>query len=370
MIERKDFKKRFMKTKNLMNQRDIGSIFLTPSADMYYLTGVWTSPLERLFLCIVPIDEDPLFVVPKLYEEQVKKTSWIENVRAWSDDSKITTQLRNIIRELQIQKQKIAITDSLLVKHFKIFQQSISNVEFIYTSEFLNQIRMCKSENEIKFIQNASKFAEKALDSIISECKEGKKEFELAALAEFEMRKRGSEGPSFETIVASGSNSSFPHHLTGRRTIQNGDCIIFDLGAKFDYYCSDITRTVCIGKVSSKIKKTYDLVSRAYQEAINNVRPGISAGSIDKAARKIIDEAGYGEYFIHRTGHGIGIDIHEAPYIHEKNSTKLEAGMTFSIEPGIYIPNRFGVRLENVVVVTDSGCKPFTKFPTEMIFKS
>jgi len=369
MIERKDLKKRFKKTKNLMNQRDIGSIFLTPSADMYYLTGVWTSSLEHLFLCIVPIDEDPLFVVPKIYEEQVKKTSWIENVRVWSDDSKVTTQLRNIIRELQIQKQKIAITDNLLVKHFKIFQQSISNVEFIYTSEFLSQIRMCKSENEIKFIQNASKFAEEAFDSIISECKEGKKEFELAALAEFEMRKKGSEGPSFETIVASGSNSSFPHHLTGKRAIQDGDCIIFDLGAKFDYYCSDITRTVCIGKVSSKIKKIYDLVSRAYQEAISNVRPGISAGSIDKAARKIIDEAGYGEYFIHRTGHGIGIDIHEAPYIHEKNNTKLEVGMTFSIEPGIYIPNRFGVRLEDVVVVTDSGCKPFTNFPTEMIVR-
>jgi len=370
MIEQKDFKKRFMKTKNLMNQRNIGSIFLTPSADMYYLTGVWTSPVERLFLCIIPIDEEPMFVVPKLYEEQVKKTSWIENVRTFSDDSKITTQLRNIIRELKIKKQKIAITDSLLLKHFKIFQQSISNVEFIYTSEFLSQMRMCKSENEIKFMQTASKFAEKALDFIISECRKGKKEFELAALAEFEMRKRGSEGPSFETIIASGSNSSFPHHLTGRRAIQNGDCIIFDLGAKFDYYCSDITRTVCIGKVSSKIKKIYDLVSRAYQEAISHVHPGISAGSIDKVARKIIDEAGYGEYFIHRTGHGIGIDIHEAPYIHEKNSTKLEAGMTFSIEPGIYIPNRFGVRLEDVVVVTDSGCKPFTKFPTEMIVKS
>ena len=238
MIERKDFKERFIKTKNLMNQRDIGSIFLTPSADMYYLTGVWISPLERLFLCIIPIDEEPLFIVPKLYEEQVKKISWIENVRVWSDNLKATTQLRNIIRELQIQKQKIAVTDSLLMKHFEIFQHSVSNVEFIYTSEFLSRIRMCKSKNEIKFMQNASKFAEKALESIILECKEGKKEFELAALAEYEMRKRGSEGPAFETIIASGSNSSFPHHLTGKRTINKGDSIIFDLGAKFGYYCS------------------------------------------------------------------------------------------------------------------------------------
>jgi Xaa-Pro aminopeptidase len=369
MIRRKDFKERFIKTKDLMNQIDIGSIFLTPSSDMYYLTGVWASPLERLFLCIIPIDEEPLFIVPKLYEEQVKKNSWVENVRVWSDNLQTVTQLRDIIRELQIQKQKIAVTDSILMKHFKIIQQIVSNVEFVYTSEFLSKIRMCKSRNEIKFMQNASKFAEEALESIILECKDGKKEFELAALAEFEMRKRGSEGPAFETIVASGSNSSFPHHLTGKRIIHNGDPIIFDLGAKFGYYCSDITRTVCMGKVSSKIKKIYNLVYRAYQEAISNVRPGISAGFIDKMARKIIYEAGYGEYFIHRTGHGIGIDIHEAPYIHEKNSTRLETGMTFSIEPGIYIPNHFGVRLEDVVVVTNSGCKPLTKFPTEMIIK-
>lgn len=369
MIGLKDFKERFYKTKNLMNQRDISSIFLTPSADMYYLTGVWTSPLERLFLCVIPIDEAPLFIVPKLYEEQVKKISWIKNVRVWSDNLKAATQLKNIIQELQIQKQKIAVTDNILMKHFKIFQKSVSNAEFIYTSEFLNQIRMCKSKNEIKYMENASKFAEDALESIILECKYGKKEFELAALAEYEMRKRGSEGPSFETIVASGSNSSFPHHLTGKRAIHKGDPIIFDLGAKYGYYCSDITRTVCIGKVSSKIKKIYNLVYRAYQEAISNVRPGISAGFIDKTVRRIINEAGYGDYFIHRTGHGIGIDIHEAPYIHEKNNTKLEVGMTFSIEPGIYIPNRFGVRLEDVVVVTDSGCKPLTKFPTEIILR-
>ncbi|NHJ33381.1 MAG: aminopeptidase P family protein, partial [Asgard group archaeon] len=309
MIGIKDFKERFDKAKDLMNQRDISSIFLTPSADMYYLTGVWTSPLERLFLCVIPLDEDPLFIVPKLYEEQVKKTSWIENVRVWSDNLKATTQMRKIIQELQIQKQKIAITDNILMKHFKIFQKSVSNAEFIYTSEFLSQIRMCKSKNEIKHMENASKFAEDALESIILECKDGKKEFELAALAEFEMRKRGSEGPSFETIVASGSNSSFPHHLTGKRVIHNGDPIIFDLGAKCGYYCSDITRTVCIGKVSSKIEKIYNLIYRAYQEAISNVRPGISAGFIDKTARRISIEGGYGDYFIHRTGHGIGIDI-------------------------------------------------------------
>lgn len=369
MIDRKDFEERLKKTKNLMNQQEVSSIFLTPSADMYYLTGFYTSPHERIFLCIIPIDEEPLFIVPKLYEEQVKKISWIENVRVWSDKSKVTTQLKKILRELQIKKQKIAITDSLWMKHFKIFQQSISNGNFIFTSEFLSKIRMCKSENEIKSMQHASKFAEKALDSILSECKVGKKEFELAALAEFEMRKSGSEGPAFETIVASGANSSFPHHLTGKRSINNGECIIFDLGARFSYYCSDITRTVSIGKVSSKIIKIYGLVLHAYNKAINNVRPGVSAGSIDKVARKVIEDAGYGEYFIHRTGHGVGIDVHEAPYIHEKNNIKLEVGMTFSIEPGIYIPGLYGVRLEDVVVVTDSGCKPLTKFPTEMIVR-
>jgi Xaa-Pro aminopeptidase len=368
MIEKKFFKDRLIKTKNLMYQKDISLISLSPSADMYYLTGFWTGPLERLILCIIPIDSEPFFIVPKLYQEQVKKTSWIKDVRVWSED-KLTTQLKDIFRELKIQKQKIAITDSLWAKHLKVFQQAIPNAEFIFTSEILSQMRICKSECEIKLMQRASKIAEEAFNIVISEFREGKKEYELAALAEFEMRKRCSEGPAFDTIVASGSNSSLPHHNSGRRSIRKGDCIIFDLGAKFGYYCSDFTRTVSVGKVPSKKRKIYNLISRAYHEAISKVSPGVSAGIIDKAARRIIEEKGYGKYFIHRTGHGIGIDVHEAPYIHEKNNIKLEVGMTFSIEPGIYFPDRFGVRLEDVVVVTDSGCKPLTKYPTEMIIR-
>ena len=181
------------------------------------------------------------------------------------------------------------------------------------------------------------------------------------------MRRKGAEGPAFETIVASGPNSSLPHYSNGERKIKAGDFVTFDIGATFGRYCSDLTRTIAVGNTDSEMDRIYEIVRKAHKQAMDFVRPKVTAEDIDLIARKIIREEGYGEYFIHGTGHGVGLDIHEPPYISEGIQTTLEPGMAFSIEPGIYIPGKFGVRIEDVVVVTTDGCRSLTRFPTDMI---
>jgi Xaa-Pro aminopeptidase len=171
------------------------------------------------------------------------------------------------------------------------------------------------------------------------------------------MRREGAEGVAFETLVASGPNSALPHHRAGGRKIDRGDVVILDYGCRVGGYCSDITRTVVCGKATEEVKKVYEVVRRAQERGVKAVKKGAEAKEIDRAARSEIDGAGYGEYFIHRTGHGIGIDVHEEPYIVEGNALLLEEGMAFSVEPGIYIPGRFGVRIEDIVVVGMDGAE-------------
>ena len=366
MIGANDFKARCSRAKEIMYEKDVDALCLTPSSDMLYLTGFRTEPSERILLCILPRSDEPRFIVPKLYQEQVERETWIKDVRVWSEESKTIIQLRNHLKELELFSGKIAISDRLWTRHYRFLQETAPKVRFTFASEIVNQIRMLKSRKEIYLMEEAARFAEGALEATLSDCIQGKKECELAAKLEYQMRVRGSEGVPFETIVASGPNSSVPHYSNGRRRVKVGDPLVLDLGAKFGHYCSDLTRTAIIGYAKPKINKIYELVHQAYQKAVETVRPGVTAAAVDQAARGVIIEGGHGEQFIHRTGHGIGLDVHESPYVSEKDQTGLEIGMTFSIEPGIYIPGQFGVRIEDVVVVTKNGCRTLTKYPTEM----
>ncbi len=360
------FKERCIKAKKIMQKNGVDAICVSPSSDMYYLTGFWTDPIERPLLCILPRTGAPLFIVPKLYEEQVRKTSWIKNVRVWAEGSKVATQLKKILKECKLLKGSIAVSDRLWLRHFKLLQEVAPNARFTSTADLLGRMRMLKSQQEIELMEKAAKLTEDALKASLAECKPGRKEFELAARLEYEMRSKGSEGTGFETIIASGSNSSLPHYSCGDRMIGAGDVVTIDVGAMFGRYCSDLTRTVTVGKADSRIERIFNIVLRAHDEAMGAVRPSVTAEAVDLTAKRIIREEGYGEFFIHRTGHGVGLDIHESPYISEGNQTELEPGMVFSIEPGIYLPGEFGVRIEDVVVVTEDGCRPFTTLSTDM----
>ncbi len=183
---------------------------------------------------------------------------------------------------------------------------------------------------------------------------------------EFEMKKKGAEKMAFDTMVLSGPKTASPHGTPGERKIQKGDFILFDLGVVYEGYCSDITRTVAFGEPSEKQREIYETVKKAEQTAIDMIRPGVKARDLDKAARDVITEAGYGEYFTHRLGHGLGISVHEFPSVTGTNEMELEEGMVFTVEPGIYHPEITGVRIEDDVVVTSDGVEVLTKFPKEL----
>lgn len=229
------------------------------------------------------------------------------------------------------------------------------------------RLREVKTEEEICKIQKAQKIAEKAFDDILSFIEEGVTELEIAARLENIMRANGSEGFSFETIAITGKNTSKPHGVPTYNKVKKGDFVTMDYGAVFDSYRSDMTRTVAVGEVSSEQAEIYNTVLKAQESALSILRSGVKCADADKAARDVIRNAGYGEFFGHSTGHGVGIEIHETPNLAPRSKALLEAGNVVTVEPGIYIPDKFGVRIEDFVVITEDGYRNLTSSPKNLI---
>ncbi|MBE6810095.1 MAG: aminopeptidase P family protein [Ruminococcaceae bacterium] len=241
----------------------------------------------------------------------------------------------------------------------------ISDDNILDTS--LNIMRAVKSEKELNFICQAQSLTEQTFDYILPRISVGKTEREIMLDMEFFMRSLGASGVSFDFIVVSGNNSSLPHGVPTDKKIENGDFITMDFGAIVNGYCSDMTRTVAIGSVTDEQKFVYDTTLKAQLSAIENIKAGVVCGDIDKVARDIIYNAGYKGCFGHALGHSVGIDVHEAPNLSPNNTAVLQAGNVVTVEPGIYIENKFGVRIEDMVCVTENGCENLTKSPKELI---
>ncbi|MBI5787754.1 MAG: aminopeptidase P family protein [Candidatus Schekmanbacteria bacterium] len=220
--------------------------------------------------------------------------------------------------------------------------------------------RRIKDDSELERIGRAIEITGKAFSAISAEIKPGIKERELALLLEWAMRKLGAEAVSFETIVASGQRSALPHGRASDKVIESGDLVVIDFGASVDGYCADVTRTLMVGEPSAEQKKIYNLISRVQKLGIETARPGILVSQIDLAIRQEIKDAGYGNYFVHSSGHGLGLDVHEGPRIYKTDKTVLQPGMVFTIEPGVYLPGLGGVRIEDMLVVTQDGCQVLT----------
>ena len=230
----------------------------------------------------------------------------------------------------------------------------------------IEKLRITKTDKEIGHIRRAQFIAEQALMQTLPLVKEGVYESELALELEYRMRKLGAEGVSFDLIVIAGAKTSMPHGVPGDNRIMRGDFITFDIGTRFQGYCSDMTRTYAFGEVSEKQKRIYETVRQAQQLGLEAVRAGVRCCDVDSAARTYITHAGFGEYFGHSTGHGVGLDIHEAPAVSSRNEAELQSGMVITVEPGIYLPCEFGVRIEDMVVVTTDGCINLAALPKEL----
>ncbi len=226
-------------------------------------------------------------------------------------------------------------------------------IDWVPCSDLVEELRMIKSEDEVSLMRKAFEIAQAGYGCFLDQVKPGYSEVQLAGLLEFELRKAGGEGISFETIVASGPRSSLPHGVASSRVLREQEILLCDFGIRHSGYSSDLTRVLIPEKTPKP--DIYDIVQAAGQTALETIRPGVSASDIDAAARQVIAQHGYGDCFGHSTGHGLGLEVHELPAISSRGTARLEPGMVFTVEPGIYLPGRYGVRIEDVVVVTEKG---------------
>ena len=231
----------------------------------------------------------------------------------------------------------------------------------------LDELRAAKDEDELEAMKKAQKITDDAFRAILNFIRPGMTEREVAARLVYEMLRLGAEKVSFDPIVAAGPNGSRPHAVPGNRVVESGMFITMDFGCKVDGYCSDMTRTVAVGQPDEEMERVYETVLAAQRAGINAARAGVTGSDIDAAARRVIEEAGYGEYFTHSFGHSLGIEIHESPNASPKEQREMPVGAVISAEPGIYIPGKFGVRIEDVLILKEGGCEDITRSPRNLI---
>jgi len=337
--------------------KNIDAFIVSNDSSVRYFTGFTGGGA----LLLVTREKVYLFTTPLYREQSEEETEGIEieiakdSILSRFAKSKATKSLNRIGFEL----------GHISYQEYEKLKSLLKDKELVGFKNLPEKIRMTKDEEEIENIGKAAEIGDCVFEEIKKIIRPGITERDLTIEIDYLLRKNGGEKPAFDTIVASGPRSSLPHATPTDRKIAEGDFLTFDLGTKFEGYASDMTRTLIVGKCTQEMRKIYDVVLRAQKEAISNVRPGVKFKELDSIARNIIKEKGYGDNFIHSLGHGIGLDVHESPRISKKGKGEVTKGMVFTIEPGIYIKGVGGVRIEDTVVVKDSGAEILTKSPKE-----
>ena len=339
------------------------ALVVAPSPDLAYLTGYDPMPLERPTLLVLRPDRDPTMLVPELERPLaadapagggIDLVGWTDGVDPYAAAARLLPP-----------DGRVAVGDRLWSAHLIGLQAAIPDVAFAPASPVIGRLRAVKDEDELAALRRAGRAADETFRQIRGMTFLGRREEEIAAdLADLLVR-NGHARADF-TIVASGPNSASPHHEPTGRTMLPRDAVVLDFGGELAGYYSDTTRTVVVGEAPQGFEEVYRVVQEAQEVAVHAVRPGVEAQAIDQVARTIIDDAGYGERFIHRTGHGIGLEVHEPPYLVAGSDWALEEGTTFSIEPGVYLEGRFGVRIEDIVAVTADGAERLNRSTREL----
>ncbi len=341
-------------------QADHTALTLLAGTDqMRYLTGWREGGHERFVGLFVPAHGEPAFVVPAMNAPQAKETpAGITQVLGWSDETGPHESLKHLFSQFGIKPGTLVrVDDELLSVHLLGLQSLFPGVVFSSAGEQMAELRQTKTAAELTALETAARWIDEIFEAVVMQLREGIRETEVADRVMAEIKVRGSI-PSFPPLVCFGENAALPHHHTGDRSLRPGDVVILDIGCVFDHYASDITRTVSFGEPADpEARKVYEIVYRAHRAVIEGVKPETTGEEADALARNVITRAGYGDFFVHRTGHGIGLSTHESPYLVKGNRQPLSAGMCFSNEPGIYLPGRFGVRIENIVTLTETGLR-------------
>lgn len=348
-------------------ENNIDLALVTTPHNIFYFSKFKSDPHERLLALAVFKDAEPFIICPAMEVPDVIATGFPYEVVGHLDTENAWDIVEATIAKRDVALNNIAIEKAqLTVERYEVLQELYPTVTFTRIDETINAMRVIKSEAELEIMRRAAAMADFAIQVGVDALKEGKTEMDVLNEIESAVKAKG-YAMSFDTMVLFGEKSASPHGIPGNKPLAAGEMVLFDLGVIVDGYCSDITRTVAYKTVNEKQEEIYNAVRAANEAAIALVRPGVRAMDLDKAARDEITNAGFGEYFTHRLGHGLGISVHEFPSINGSNELVLEKGMVFTIEPGVYKSDVTGVRIEDDVVVTEDGIEILTKFTKDLM---
>ncbi|GAB4466451.1 MAG: aminopeptidase P family protein [Anaerolineales bacterium] len=360
---------RFDKLNASLRTSDLDAVILNPSPTLKYLTGLSFHLMERPVVLFFALDQTPALVLPELELQKVASLPYALQVFAYGENPSAWGEVfRKAVQALGLDGKRIGVEPrNLRLLEFQYVRSAAPQAEFPDAGGALAGLRLRKEPAEVETMRKAVKIARSALEATIPLIKMGMTEKELSAELVMQLLRHGSEPEMpFSPIVSAGPNSANPHASPTERRLQAGDLLVVDWGAAYEGYISDLTRTFAVGEVDAEYQKIHEVVQEANAAGRAAARPGVPCAEVDKAAREVIEKAGYGKYFTHRTGHGIGMEGHEEPYMRGDNMQILEPGMAFTVEPGIYLPGRNGVRIEDNVVVTASGADVLSDMPREM----
>lgn len=360
---------RLARVQAALRQYGFDVLAVAPGSNLRYLTGLDLHTKIRLTLALLPATGRPALVLPAMEQARVAAvTGDTFSYYPWHDGDGPDAALARAAADTGLAGCAIGVEHTVMrVFELRALEAAAPGARFGDAIPLFTKMRTVKDAAELAAMREAVRIVEAALRQALTQVRAGMSEREVAAIWEGEMRAAGCL-PSFDTTVASGPHGASPHHANGDRPLQDGDLVVFDGGVIYQGYVSDITRTFAVGHPSEEARRVYDLVLQANAAGrAATALPGATGASIDAAARQVIEAGGYGPYFIHRTGHGIGLDIHEPPFIVAGNDEPLPVGATFTVEPGIYLPGVCGVRIEDDLVITPAGAESMTTFPRELL---
>jgi Xaa-Pro aminopeptidase len=349
---------RIARVRQRMVEQEIDALLLSVGPDLPYLTGYEAMPLERLTMLVLPRTGDATLVVPRLEAPRVETDGGLFELIAWDETEDAVALVAKQIRRART----IAIGDHTWARFVLALQQALPSARWLRGHSVTNAVRMVKDADEIMALQDAANAVDAIAVAMRSQPFAGRREFEVHREIVERMLDAGHQKANF-AIVASGPNAASPHHEPGNRMIAEGDVVLCDFGGTMNGYCSDITRMFHVGAPSAEVRDAYSALVAAQEAAVQTARAGTRCEDVDRAARRVLGAAGLADWFVHRTGHGIGTEAHEDPYIVAGNRDLLDVGHVFSVEPGVYFPGRFGLRLEDIVVAGPAGPIRLNKAP-------
>ncbi|NLX10144.1 MAG: aminopeptidase P family protein [Chloroflexi bacterium] len=347
---------------------NLDALALIPGANLQYVTGIDFHLMERPLVAFFIPGRDPVAVVPALEVDRLRESGIPFRLFPWSDSEGYQGAFEAAAAELRLSGRRLGVEElRMRVLESELLRRHIPGVQIVMAGGQLAALRLRKDEHDLAALREAIRISEEALRACLDSVRPGMTERAITAMLVVEQLRRGGGKHPFEPIVLSGPNSALPHGEPGDRPVDEGEALLLDFGTTVRGYASDITRTVSVGEPPARFVEIYEVVRAANAAGRSAAGPGVPAQEVDRVTRQVIVDAGWGDYFTHRTGHGLGLEAHEGPNIVAGNTRALEVGNVFTIEPGIYLPGEFGVRIEDNVVITPDGAESLTTFPRDLL---